>query len=183
MAKKKPLGNIFQLKISLRDIEPPIWRRVHVEDCTLEDLHDIIQISMGWEDDHMHAFEVRGVTYSHPDLDEAEDELDMTLGKIAEGRTKKFDYNYDFGDDWKHVIQIEKRLPAEEGVRYPRCVEGERAAPPEDCGGPWGYFEILKMLADPKNPKYEERLEWVGEYDPQACDLVAINKRLRRYGK
>jgi Plasmid pRiA4b ORF-3-like protein len=184
MAKKKPAGNIFQLKISLRDIEPSIWRRVLVEDCTLAALHGIIQNCMGWDDDHMHAFEVRGETYSHPDLDDAEDEIEMTLGQIAEGRTKKFTYTYDFGDDWRHVIQIEKRLPAEEGVRYPRCVDGQRAGPPEDCGGPWGYSEILEILQNPKHPDYKERKEWLGrKYDPEACNLDAINRELGSSGK
>ena len=124
MAKKKTLDPtlpIFQLKISLQHISPPIWRRVQMDDCTLDELHDIIQIAMGWEGEHMHAFVIDGEQYGDVQSggDFEHDSHSVRLSDLAEQRLARFRYDYDFGDDWKHIIEIEKTLPAEEGVRYP----------------------------------------------------------------
>ena len=183
MAKKKldPTLPIYQLKISLQHIVPPIWRRVQMDDCSLNELHDIIQIAMGWEDEHMHAFVIDGEEYGNPRLgSEAEyDSRFVRLSKIVEQGCSRFRYDYDFGDDWKHIIEIEKTLPAEKGVCYPRCVKGERACPPEDCGGPYGYPCFLDKLQDPKHEEHEEALEWVGEeFDPEEFDLGEVNEEL-----
>jgi hypothetical protein len=98
---------------------------------------------------------------------------------VAQG-FKKFTYTYDFGDNWRHVIQVEKVLAAEPGARYPRCVGGKRACPPEDCGGPWGYGDFLEAISNPKHPEHEDMLEWAGdEFDPEAFDLEAVNEELR----
>ena len=182
MAKKKfdLTLPIYQLKISLQHIVPPIWRRVQMDDCTLNELHDIIQIAMGWEDEHMHAFVTDGEEYGNPRLgSEAEyDSRFVPLSKIVEQGCSRFCYDYDFGDDWKHIIEIEKTLPAEKGVCYPRCVKGERACPPEDCGGPYGYPYFLDKIQDPKYEEHEA-LEWVGEkFDPEEFDLGEVNEEL-----
>jgi hypothetical protein len=183
MAKTKDAGPVYQLKITLRDIKPPVWRRVQVKDCTLAKLHDIIQTCLGWDGYHLHAFEVGGQQYGEPDPDgmmEMENERKVKLSQIVAGGFKKFTYIYDFGDNWDHTIQVEKVLDAEPGVRYPRCVAGKRASPPEDCGGPWGYGDFLEAISNPKHPEHEDRLEWAGdEFDPEAFDIEEVNAELR----
>lgn len=188
MAKKarKPLDltlPIFQATIGLQHVDPPIWRRVLLSDCDLEELHEIIQIVMGWEDMHPHAFVIDGEDYGNlrhgGDFDY--DSRFVRLSEVVENGHSRFQYDYDFGDDWKHLIEVEKTLPAEEGVRYPRCVEGERACPPEDSGGPYGYPDLLEKLQDPQHEEHEETLEWVGDgFDPEAFDLDAVNAELLR---
>ena len=185
MAKKKTLDPtlpIFQLKISLQHISPPIWRRVQMDDCTLDELHDIIQIAMGWEGEHMHAFVIDGEQYGDVQSggDFEHDSHSVRLSDLAEQRLARFRYDYDFGDDWKHIIEIEKTLPAEEGVRYPRCVKGERACPPEDCGGPYEYPYFIDKIQDPKHEEHEDALEWGGgKFDPEEFNLDEVNDDLR----
>jgi hypothetical protein len=183
MAKAKEPAPVYQLKITLRDIKPPIWRRVQVKNGSLAKLHDIIQTCMGWTNSHLHSFEIGGESYSEPDPDgmmETEDERKVQLSQLAAQGVKKFTYTYDFGDTWEHSIQIEKTLDAEPGVRYPRCIAGKRACPPEDCGGPWGYGALLDALGNPQHEQHEEMLEWIGgEYDPEQFDLEAVNEELR----
>jgi hypothetical protein len=182
MAKSVRPTTVYQLKITLQGIGPPIWRRVQVQDCTLAKLHDLIQTCFGWEGYHLHVFEVGGEQYGGPDPDgmmEYKDERRAKLSQIVARGHKKFAYVYDFGDNWGHVIQVEKTLPAEAGVHYPRCIAGKRACPPEDCGGPWGYQELLEAIGNPRNKRHEELLEWLGdEFDPEKCDLDAINEEL-----
>ncbi len=172
---------IYQLKITLAHIRPPIWRRVEVKDCTLVKLHEIIQIGMGWEGYHLWAFEIGGEQYG----EDPEGELDVEkarkvkLSQIVQASVKKFHYLYDFGDNWQHVIQIEKVLESKPKVKYPRCVHGSRACPPEDCGGPLGYGDFLDAIQNPRHNRHEELLEWVGdEFDPEAIDLETVNKEL-----
>src|SRR3954451_3188861 len=183
MAKAKAPGVVYQLKITLRDIKPPIWRRVQVKDCTLNQLHDIIQTCMGWDGYHLHAFEIGGKQYGEPDPDgmmEMEDERKVRFSQFVARGFKKFTYTYDFGDNWRHVIQVEKVLDAEPGVRYPRCVAGKRACPPEDCGGPWGYQNFLEAVQNPRHPEHEDMVEWAGdEFDPESFDMEAVNEELR----
>ena len=183
MAEAKSAGEVYQLKVTLKNITPPVWRRLQVQDCTLAKLHDILQTCMGWENAHLHAFEVGGVEYSEPDPSgalEMRDGRKVKLSKVMAGGVKKFTYTYDFGDTWEHVIEVEKTLPAEPGVRYPRCTDGKRACPPEDCGGPWGYGDFLAAIQNPKHEEHEELLEWIGgEFDPEKFTVEAVNKRLR----
>ena len=181
--KRKSLDTnlpIYQVRITLHHIHPPIWRRVQTNDCSLDELHDIIQICMGWEDEHMYAFVIEGEEFGNPDLGEPEyDSRFVRLSESVEQGNTSFHYDYDFGDEWRHIIDIEKTLPVEEGVRYPRCVNGERACPPEDCGGPYGYPYFLDKIQDPKHDEHEEALEWVGdEFDPEKFDLEEVNKDL-----
>lgn len=188
-AKKQPAAaQIYQLKITLKDATPPIWRRIQVpSDTPLDVLHDIIQEVMGWEDAHLHQFKV-GRTYygqSYPDdfddVTRTRDEKTATLGQLVSKPKAKCVYEYDFGDSWEHEILPEKILPPEPGVRYPVCLEGKRACPPEDCGGVWGYANLLRVIGDPEHPEYEEMMEWLGEgFDPEAFDVAAVNRALRR---
>ena len=182
MARSKAPGAVYPLKITLKDIKPPVWRRVQTKDCTLARLHDIIQAAMGWDGCHLHAFEVGGVQYGEPDPEgmmEVEDEARIKLGRLVDAGHKKLAYAYDFGDNWEHVVLVEKTLEAEAGVRYPVCVAGKRACPPEDCGGPWGYGDFMEAIRDPRHERHGELLEWIGgEFDPEAFDIEAVNAEL-----
>jgi len=170
-AQKKPADtDVLSLKVTLRDVRPPIWRRILVpRDMTLADLHRAIQAVMGWEDAHLHAFNVGGRQYSARGmLPDATNEARVTLDSLAKSGTTRFRYTYDFGDNWEHDILIEKTLPKTDARAFPACVAGKRNCPPEDCGGPWGYDELLAALADRDNPQHAERLEWLGEdFDPE----------------
>ena len=176
-------GQVYQLKITLKDIRPPIWRRVLVPDCSLSKLHEVIQVAMGWENYHLYDFEVGGERYTDPrgmdDLD-MEDASKVKLGQVAPREKAKLRYTYDFGDTWQHEIVVEKVLPPGEGETYPLCIDGKRACPPEDCGGPWGYMEFAEAIKDPEHEQHEKFTEWRGEFDPEAFDLDAVNKELRR---
>ena len=180
---------IIQFKISLAEIRPPIWRRVLVPDTmTLGDLHNVIQVAMGWWDSHMHEFEVNGVTYGSLDDEsfyEVLDEWETPLSSLALREKQRIKYSYDFGDDWQHNVVVEKFLPVDASLNYPLCVAGKRACPPEDCGGPWGYAEFLETIGDPADSNHEEMLEWVGgEFDPEEFDLEETNEMLAdRFGE
>jgi len=171
---------VHQLKVVLRGVEPSIWRRLQVPaSTTLAELHGVVQVAMGWQDCHLHQFEIAGVTYG---IDDGEgwgpapkDERHTRLDSVA-GKGTGFTYEYDFGDGWEHDIDVEDVLDAEVGKAYPACIAGERSCPPEDCGGTWGYENFLAALAD---PDHDELLEWVGgEFDPEHLDLVAVNRAL-----
>ncbi len=174
---------IYQLKISLEQIDSPIWRRVQTDDCSMAELHDIIQIAMGWEDIHRHVFVIDGEDYGNLKRggDFEYDSRLVCISEVVEAGHTRFQYDYDFGDDWKHIIEVEKTLAAEVGARYPRCVMGERACPPEDSGGPYGYPYLLAKLQDPKHEEHEDALEWVGnDFDPEKFDLDEVNHELLR---
>jgi hypothetical protein len=179
---------LYQLKITLADISPPIWRRVQVSSTiSLATLHTIIQEVMGWDDSHMHQFKV-GKTYygtSYPDdfddVTMTKDEKTVALSEAISKPKAKMVYEYDFGDSWEHEILLEKILSPEPGVKYPVCLDGKRACPPEDCGGAWGYADLLEAIQDPKHPEHEDRLEWVGgSFDPEAFDVGKVNRALKR---
>ncbi len=156
---KRTNAGVYRIKVALRHVKPPAWRRVEVlGDIKLGGLHEILQIIMGWTDSHLHGFRIGRESYSVPDSNFPSDfknERTVRLGKIA-GEGETLIYDYDFGDRWEHDLKIEKIFPVEQGVHYPRCTKGKRACPPEDCGGPWGYAELLKAI---KNPRHEELLE------------------------
>ncbi|MGD8966808.1 MAG: LexA family transcriptional regulator [Anaerolineae bacterium] len=173
---------VYQIRVTLAGIEPPIWRRVHVpSDITLAELHDVLQAVMGWWDYHLHQFTVGAVTYGVPHPDdwmEVRDERRVRLNAIADEGSRLV-YEYDFGDSWEHVLEVERVLEPVPGRRYPVCIEGERATPPEDVGGIWGYELYLEAMQDPDHPEHEEYLEWRGEFDPELFDLRAVNRALR----
>jgi hypothetical protein len=176
--------SIYQLKVTLKGSRPPIWRRVLVPgDIRLSDLHDVLQVVMGWHDYHLHVFTAGGESYGalDPDygLEDTIDERRVPLSRIAKTPGSRILYEYDFGDSWYHELLVEKILPPDPGVQYPICVTGRRACPPEDIGGIWRYGQFLAAIADPENPDHEELLEWIGgNFDPGAFDLAAINRRL-----
>jgi hypothetical protein len=178
-------GDVFQLKVTVLDTKPPIWRRVLVDGGgTLDHLHEVIQAAFGWWNCHLHEFEVGRARYGVPDPDEdwgepPRDERRTRLDAIAsEGSSLR--YTYDFGDSWDHEIVVEKVLPADSILTVPVCIDGRRACPPEDCGGTWGYRELLEILADPAHPEHNERREWVGRpFDPDAFDPNEFEHNLR----
>lgn len=174
--------DIYQLKVMLRHSQPLIWRRIQVEgDTTLGELHDVLQIVMGWENDHLHAFRVGRTSYGIPDPEfstDVQDEDMVFLDEVA-AKGDTFIYEYDFGDGWEHEIKVEKILSAEPEVNYPVCLSGERACPPEDCGGVYGYQRLLEILGNPEHEEYADMAEWIGdEFDPETLDIDAINAEL-----
>lgn len=182
-------SRVYQFKITLRDIEPPVWRRVQVRDCTLDRLHEITQLVFGWWNYHLHRFKINNRSYADPLLMredfEAEDMVSSKRTKVSQivpkdGRQFSFEYEYDFGDDWIHDVLFEGCLRATPDVRYPFCVEGARACPPEDVGGTHGYAEYLQAMADPTHENHEEFMQWRGPFDPEAFDAEAVTKALRR---
>ena len=187
MAKSKSATDtaIYQIKVTLEDSKPPIWRRLLVRsDVTLADLHDVLQAAFGWWDYHLHQFIVGETYFGVPDPDyedylEMNDEQDVTLRQVAPREGAKFRYEYDFGDSWLHQVLVEKILPPEPGQVYPVCIKGRRARPPEDVGGMWGYYDFLEAIGDPEHEEHDSYLEWVGgEFDPEAFDLEEINQAL-----
>ncbi|HUJ09943.1 MAG TPA: plasmid pRiA4b ORF-3 family protein [Verrucomicrobiae bacterium] len=183
-----PAKNVLQLKVTLRDISPPIWRRVVVPDnFTLGDLHYVIQGAMGWDNCHLHAFRMGGVEYTGTMPDGRVDfgfgpptkhEDDVLLGQIILRKGQRFTYEYDFGDGWLHEILVEKIEPASQAYRKPVCLAGKRACPPEDCGGAPGYAHVLHVLRSAKTSEEHEFREWVGDYDPEQFDVASVNQRL-----
>jgi hypothetical protein len=180
---------LYQFKITLLESKPPIWRRIQVKNCTLDKLHEHIQTAMGWTNSHLHQFEIDGERYGDPELidDGFEDFhcVDSTVTRIGEivpkdGKRFQFNYEYDFGDDWQHEVLFEGCLRAQKGGRYPVCVEGERACPPEDVGGVWGYAEFLEALANPKHEQHEDFVEWAGPFDSEQFDVAKKTKAMRR---
>lgn len=175
--------NIYEFKITLMGINPPIWRQIQVpENYTFWDLHVAIQDSMGWTDSHLHEFEIVNPATSRQEafgipvesFDEDRDVLPGWEHKIASYFSMDnpvATYLYDFGDDWRHTVRLEKILAREKNRRYPVCIDGKRACPPEDCGGVWGYKEFLKAVTDPAHDEHEQTLEWVGgSFDPEYFD-------------
>jgi hypothetical protein len=177
---------VFQLNVTLLDTTPPIWRRVLVDgNSTLDHLHEVIQAAFGWWNYHLHEFEIGRSRYGVPDPDEdwgdpPGDERRTRLEAIA-GVGASFRYTYDFGDGWDHQVVVEEVRPPTTDVAVPACVDGRRACPPEDCGGTWGYRELLEILRDPTHREHRERLEWLGRpFDPEAFDAGAFEENLRQ---
>lgn len=175
---------VYQIKITLRESKPPIWRRVQVSDnTTLHKLHWIVQAVMGWTNSHLHQFIIDGDYYSQPDF-EIEDVLNeetVRLKQVVSRPKFRFSYEYDFGDNWNHEIAIEKTLLADPQVRYPVCLTGKRACPPDDVGGVWGYNSFLEAIKDPNHEEHDGMLTWIGgSFDPEEFDVEAVNRDLKR---
>jgi len=177
-----PACNTYQIKVSLHGAKPPIWRRLLVpSSIRLATLHHVLQVAMGWENDHLHQFKHGGHFYGVSDgvdfppiIDEEEVRFDTLLRAPKEWLI----YEYDFGDSWEHVVLLEKVLPADPEVTRLQCTGGRRAGPPEDVGGVWGYSDMLEALENPDDPENAERLEWLGEFDPTLFDREAVNRQL-----
>jgi hypothetical protein len=179
--------DVFQLKVTLKGTRPPIWRRLLVpSNLTLGQLHYVLQTAMGWTDSHLHEFRIGGRSYGKPDpeyqdfgLPPSTNEDKVRLSTVLARVGAKAVYNYDFGDDWQHEIVLEKRLPSDPKLSYPRCTGGKRACPPEDCGGLGGFYNFLEAISDPAHESHEELIEWSGgDYDPEAFSADSVNRRL-----
>jgi len=182
-------ARLYQFKISLIYTDPPVWRRIQVADCTLDELHDHIQSAMGWTDSHLHEFVINKIRYGDPDLlaggfteFDCEDSTTTLISDLVSDRARRFRFNYiyDFGDDWEHEILFEKFVQPEPRRKYPCCVEGARACPPEDVGGVYGYAELVDAMADRKHERHRDFLEWCGRFDPAAFDLRKATKEMQR---
>lgn len=179
--------SIYQIKIALKGSDPLIWRRVLVpSDLLLSELHEVIQISMGWTNTHLHQFIKNRTFYAmRMQDDDLWDELDsvdyknMIVSDLLTKEKEKIIYEYDFGDSWDHDIILEKILPLDNSLKHPVCVDGKMNCPPEDCGGVWGYAEMLEVLKNPNHEEYESYMEWLGEeFDPEYFDINEVNKML-----
>lgn len=179
-----PAGSIYQLKVTLLETKPPIWRRVLVEGgTTLEHLHEVIQAAFGWSNRHLHQFDDGTAQYGRPDADAdwetPSDERRTRLDAIA-GNGSSLHYIYDFGDGWEHEVVVEAVLPGPSHSTVPTCIDGRRACPPEDCGGPWGYRELLTIVADQTHPEHDDYLEWLSRpLAPEAFDPGDFADNLR----
>jgi hypothetical protein len=174
---------VIRLHIELEEIEPPIWRRIEVpSDITLRRLHDILQLVMGWTDSHLHCFEIRGVRYGFGDNEYDENELEddrVLVRDVVHHAGEEFKYEYDYGDGWQHRIVVEQIRRDVPPGDVPRLLDGERACPPEDCGGITGYYEFLEAIADPDHEEHEVMLRWAGgRYDPEKYDVAALDRAL-----
>jgi hypothetical protein len=173
---KKNIKQLYQFKVTLAESKPPIWRRVIVPaEFTLNDLHDVIQACFAWDHSHLFDFEILGGLFN----DQSPSSLARKLHSLKLSVKDKLKYTYDFGDNWLHILLLEKVLPYDERHSYPYCVTGKRAAPPEDCGGIWGYDYKLEVLANKNHPEYEDISEWMGDdTTPELFDLDHVNQRL-----
>jgi hypothetical protein len=182
---------VYELKIVLLGAKPPIWRRLRVPgDANLGWLHAVIQVAMGWTNSHLHHFLTRDARYADPRQNEDmgfgdepdRDETKARLVQIAPHEGDQFGYEYDFGDSWEHEITVEKILPNEAAAATTAlCLDGGCACPPEDCGGIWGYAELLKTLKNPKHPEHKTMKEWLGRpFDAKVFDVAKTNLWLRK---
>jgi hypothetical protein len=176
---------VHTIKVTLAGSRPPIWRRLELPSAIpLQRLHKVIQAVFGWEDYHSWVFETPSGRYGVADRElRIGSAAAKRLDQVAPGPKARFGYTYDFGDDWEHDILVEAVTDPQPGVAYPRCLTGRRACPPEDCGGIWGYEDLLEILADPAHEEHQERLEWLGldsadRFDPAAFDTAQANTAL-----
>jgi len=184
--KPRSLRSIYQLKVSLKWSRPPIWRRLQIASTdNLEDLHDALQIVMGWTNSHLHEFSSGRERYGMPDEEfspEVHDETEYRIDQVLQKEKESLSYSYDFGDGWEHELVLEKILPYKTDAVLPVCLKGSRACPPEDVGGIPGYEMFLQAISDPAHPDHEGMLEWVGgSFDAEHYDLSETNELLREY--
>lgn len=178
---------IYRLHVSIRGIDPSIWRRIELSSrTTLKQFHRILQIAMGWEDRHLHEFVAQGKRYRDPDPYDDEQsvafrENGVRLCKLLPTVGGEVLYIYDLGDYWQHVVRLESISAPNAGAQYPRVADGKRSCPPEDCGGPGSYTELLEILLDPERDEFARRLQWVGtRFDAEEFSAEAVNERLWR---
>ena len=194
--KNTKINEVCQFRISLNGIKPAVWRRMLVPSSySFWDLHVAIQDAMGWADYHLHIFRVKDpitdkkVEIGLPDKDDLRfgwkilpDHKEKILKYFTE-KNPTASYEYDFGDGWLHSIRFEGLIPASSRKKYPECTAGKKACPPEDCGGPQGYYNMLKILKDPGHEDYEMMMDWTGGgfnpdyFDPE--DVIFDNPKKR----
>ncbi len=187
--KSRPPDTVYQFKITLLGARPAIWRRIQVPECTLDGLHEHIQTAMGWTNSHLHQFEIKGKRYGDPELlDDGLKDLecfDSTKTHLRQilprtGKRFAFKYEYDFGDGWEHEVLFEGSPPVDPMAAYPLCLEGERACPPEDCGGVWGYGNFLEAIRNPEHEEHESMIKWIGgRFDPEDFDAKRVTKEMK----
>ncbi len=182
------MKQFYELKVTLVDTDPSVWRTFLIEtDVTFNELHYVLQAVMGWTNSHYYVFRRDMMTISpssrHDPIDSTSNDLDASKTAIAEFFKHKGDaieYTYDFGDSWEHLIEL-KEIVEHEDIHLALCLEGERACPPEDCGGIPGYLELVNVMQDPDSEEYEEMVEWLGEpYDSDHFDINQVNADLER---
>ena len=184
-------ASIYQLKVVLHGTKPPLWRRLQVPgNATLGWLHAALQVAMGWTNSHLHQFRVGELLYSDlrhnfPEFvgdPEILDENKATLQQVAPRQKETLGYEYDFGDSWEHEITVEKILPSDAAAAtVALCLDGVRACPPEDCGGVWGYANLLKILKNRKHPEHKTMKEWLDRpFEAEAFDVAKANLWLRK---
>lgn len=179
-----------QLKITLKNSKPPIWRRVLVlSSISFYELHYTIQLAMGWGNYHLYEFKIGnyriGITeddFDDPELVDSDviDATEITLEEVlSKGEVKSFTYEYDFGDGWIHSIVVEKTMPLDPNTYYPVCIKGKLACPPEDCGGLHGYYNFLEIISNKKHPEYKDMVKWMGgRFDPTDFEVEDVNVNL-----
>lgn len=187
-AARKPVEKAFSLRLTVVGCTPRVWRRLLVrESMWLTRLHDTIQVLFDWFDYQTHLFTLDDMRFGNPQRKEEstiEDDRDVTLADLDLASRDRLQYEYQFGEGWKVDIRVEKTIVMEKGVAYPLCIAGERAGPPEDCGGLEAYHDMLACIKEPDTDLGREWIEWLGPaYDPAVCDLEKINKALRKLGK
>ena len=178
----------YDIRVSLDDIKPEIWRTLRVSGAIrLSLLHDALQIVMGWQNCHLHSFHLDGIEFGMNLEEEGVDELafldetEFRLEELAHGQAMTLQYQYDFGDSWQHTVDIRAAGESLDLKTRPVCTGGERACPPEDCGGAHGYVELLQTLADPANPEFDDMWDWAGrDFEPERFDAAKVNRRLKR---
>jgi hypothetical protein len=183
MARRQLPERVYQLDIRLTRIDPPIWRCILVSDqITLAALHHLLQVVMGWEHSHLYQFLVGTMRYGEPDPeydDDMQSDKRVHLRDIAREKGASFHYEYDFGDGWQHAITVEDIWPRTEHHIVPRCLDGKRACPHEDCGGIGGYEHLQEVLRDRRHPEYREMRAWAGRhFDPELFSVQAVNSAL-----
>ena len=180
---------IYQLKVLLAYSKPPIWRRLQVDgSSSLTHLHWFIQLSMGWTNSHLHQFVIDREYYAEPfpfhdglDL-ENHDSNQFTLEQLIKAEGEKFIYEYDFGDSWTHLIEVERIFEPDADSFYPVCIKGRMACPPEDVGGIYGYYNFVEAINDNEHPEHEMYIEWHGDsFDPKAFEIDEVNSQLEKY--
>ena len=181
--RRRPPRTLFLLHVTLREVQPSIWRRVAVAGAlSLADLHVVLQVVMGWDFKHLYSFTVGDCEYDDPQGDDRDssspDPRKTRLDSIGLEQGSTFLYTYDFGDEWKHQVAVEGIAPLQRFAPAVTLLGGERACPPEDCGGPQGYMQLLEALRHPEAPGTRERLEWLGGFEPDALDLRRIARTL-----
>lgn len=179
-----PDVQVLRLRVRLMESEPEIWRRFLVPgDMPLDELHDVLQVVMGWENLHLHCFRKDDRTWVDPESEPGPDDLsewEYSVGNLVAEPGDRFEYEYDFGDGWLHEVELEAVEAHEPGTPYPACLDGANACPPEDCGGVFGYADLLEALADPDHENHAEAREWAGDsLDPGAFDVEAVNRGLQ----
>jgi hypothetical protein len=169
--------------VTLEETEPPIWRRFQIQAVkSLHELHRTLQVVMGWSDSHLYMFRQGDAYFGEPhyvdDIDVA-DSRKVRLDQVVHGAGARLTYEYDFGDSWEHEILIEKILAAEPGCTYLTCLDGRRSCPPEDCGGTFGYENLLEAMGDPHHEDHTAMREWSGKgFDPETFDMNQVNRML-----